>query len=279
MSWSEDGSGHLTLDGAQVRYTGAGGSKANAIWSNGGTGFWEFKVSGNSGTWIGVAPKDKFAPGYGLKGLLFGGPGNLSDGSSLVIGHWGPSFGDGDVIGMRLEQSGDRTVLAYSKNGAGLGFAFDITGWSGEMQPVVSMDGSGQGVTITEGSVPSLDTFLVSGSPGAGVEGDWEGRFKLQVEKTGDKTYRVSAKVGNSMSCTVTEENGTFVSGPVMATKMMPPPHLQQLEQEVSNILEGLTGLRRDGENLILEAGGTQEICKPGAGTGPASKEKIHWMN
>lgn len=281
MSWSEDGSGHLSVDGARVQYTGAGGSKANAIWSTGGgTGFWEFKVSGGPGTWVGVAAQDKFGPGYGLKGLLYGGPGNLSDGSSLVTGHWGPGFGDGDVIGMRLEQTGDRTVLAYSKNGAGLGVAFDITGWSGEMKPVVSMDKTGQGVTISEGPVPALDTFLAPGAPGAGVEGDWEGRFKVQVERTGPASYRVSAKVANSLSCSVTEEEGgRLVRGSVMATKMMPPPHLQQLEQEASSLLQGLTGLRRDGDNLVLEAGAVQEVCRPGAGAGPANKEKIHWMN
>ena len=39
---------------------------------------------GGGGMWVGVATEDRFGPGYGLKGLLYGGPGNLSDGGSLV---------------------------------------------------------------------------------------------------------------------------------------------------------------------------------------------------
>ena len=70
---------------------------------------------------MGVSAEDKFAAGWGMKGLFDGGPGNLSDGSSLVTSRWGPKFGDGDVIGMRLEQTGDKIVLAFSKNGSGLG--------------------------------------------------------------------------------------------------------------------------------------------------------------
>ena len=280
MSWKQDGTDKLSVNGAKVQYNGEGGSKGNALWSEGGTGFWEFKISGVSGTWVGVSGESRFAPGYGMKGLFYGGPGNLSDGNSLVTGHWGPEFGDGDVIGMRLEQDGDKVNIAFSKNGEGLGVAFDISGWSGEeLKPAVSMDKEGQGVEISSGVLPSLDS-LKGSAAGAGnsIEGNWEGRFKLQVEKTGDKTWRVGAKVGNSMSCTVTETDGKFTPGPVMSTKMMPPPHLLQLEQEVSSILENLTGLKREGEHLVLEGAGIIEICKVAPGAGAADKERINWM-
>ena len=36
-----------------------------------------------------------------------------------------------------------------------------------------------------------------------GVEGSWEGRFKLDVSKSGDNAWRVSAHVANNMSCLV----------------------------------------------------------------------------
>ena len=63
-----------------------------------------------------VAERHRFGPGYKLKvssldsisvklplqGLLYGGPGNLSDGSSLVTGHWGPKFATGDNVGMKV---------------------------------------------------------------------------------------------------------------------------------------------------------------------------------
>ncbi|CAH3157050.1 unnamed protein product [Porites lobata] len=95
-----------------------------------------------------------------MKGLFYGGPGNLSDGSSLVTSNWRPKFGDGDVIGMRLEQTCDKTVLAFSKNGSGLGVAFDISRYRGmEFRPAVSMDEAGQGVTISETSTSSFGCF------------------------------------------------------------------------------------------------------------------------
>ena len=37
-------------------------------------------------------------------------------------------FGNGDEVVMRLDQEGERTVIAYSLNGVGLGTAFDVHG-------------------------------------------------------------------------------------------------------------------------------------------------------
>jgi hypothetical protein len=60
---------------------------------------------------------------------------------------------------------------------------------------------------------------------------------------------------------------------------MMPPPHLLELEQEMALILGGLTGMRREGESLILEGAGRAEVCRASAPSTPATKEKINWMN
>lgn len=282
MQWTEDGSGKVGVSGLEVKYVGdSKGAKGNAILNHGGTGSWEFKVSGGQGTWVGVALQDKFGPGYGMKGLFYGGPGNLSDGSSLVTGHWGPRFGDGDVIGMRLEQAAGRTQLAYSKNGVGLGVAFDLSEFDagGEFCPAVSMDTPGQAVTI-DGSSAGMAAFAAARKPGPGIEGDWQGRFSLSVEAAEDAgKYRVCAKVGNSLNCLVSQApDGKLSATPVMSTKMMPPPHLQELEQEVSSMLGGLTGLRRDGDSLVVEGAGKTEICKPADGPGPADKSRVNWI-
>ena len=97
---------------------GGGDSKGNALWvdGEGGPGEWLWKIEEGNGMWIGVAEEARFGPGYQLKvsslnsisvklplqGLLYGGPGNLSDGSSLVTGHWGPKFATGDNVGMKV---------------------------------------------------------------------------------------------------------------------------------------------------------------------------------
>jgi len=280
MSWTDDGSGKLTITGNQIVCTGKH-EKANGIWSTAGSGCWEFKVSGKSGTWLGLCSKDKFGAGYGMKGLFYGGPGNLSDGNSLVTGHWGPKFGDGDVIRMRAEHKDKTTVVSFSKNGAGLGTAFKLEGWKdGEsLCPAVSMDSEGQGVTITQVDMPELSSMEASTTISAGVEGSWEGRFKLDVSKSGDNAWRVSAHVANNMSCLVEQgADGKLKSGPVISTKMMPPPHLQELEREVSGILGSLSSWRRDGDHLILVHGAGEEKLAPAKGPGPATKDNINWI-
>ena len=44
-----------------------------------------------------MSTDNNFGPSYGMNGLIFGGPGNLSDGGSLVTGGWGPKFKAGDT--------------------------------------------------------------------------------------------------------------------------------------------------------------------------------------
>ena len=45
---------------------------------------WKFEVKSGSELWVGVGTENGFATGYGLKAMLFGGPGNLSSGGGLV---------------------------------------------------------------------------------------------------------------------------------------------------------------------------------------------------
>ena len=149
MAWKGDGNEGLSISGHSVQYGGGkGDAKGNALWTDqlASSSYVEFKVSGEPGTWVGVATEANFAAGWGLKGLFYGGPGNLSDGGSLVQSNWGPKFGAGDVIGMQVDQSADRVQIAFAKNGAGLGPAFDIAGWTaGPLHPTVSFNTAGQG--------------------------------------------------------------------------------------------------------------------------------------
>ena len=279
MSWTGDGAGNLLISGSAIHYNGSGGKKGNALWSKGGTGSWEFRISGPSGIWIGVSMPAKFGPGYGMKGLFYGGPGNLSDGNSLVAGQWGPKYEEGDIIGMRIEQNSNKISISFSKNDQRLGIAFDINDWrDGELYPAISMDQPGQGAVLTEANLPNLEGLSRSRVVNEGVEGSWEGRFKLNVEKSGEKEYNLTAKISNVLSCTLTEINGKFSVGNIMSTLMLPPPEMRQLEEEVGLVLADLTGLRREGSSLILEGAGKQEIFQTAAAPGHASRENINWM-
>jgi len=288
MSWTVDESGNAVAGGGEVKHGGAAGSekKGNAMWmdDNVGEGIhcWNLDVSGGKGMWIGVGTQENFGSGYKMKGLMYGGPGNLSDGGALVTGHWGPKFGQGDKIGMRLEVSGDRTTLAFSKNGAGLGVAYDISGWTGSpLRPVVSLDSPDQSIVISRMEACSLETMAPASGPPAGIAGSWQHELECQlsIEAEGAGQWRVGAKVGNSMGCTVTENNGVFSAGPVMSTMMMPPPELQAMETSVNQLLSGITNIAREGNKLVVTAGDRSEKFSVASGSTPATRERVRWMN
>ena len=81
---------------------------------------------------------------------------------------------------------------------------------------------------------------------------DSKGKASLRIKAEGEGKWRVQAKVANNMSCLVTEEAGVFTPGPVMATKMMPVPKLEELENHVSKVISGITKIYRTGNNYLL---------------------------
>jgi len=275
--------------GEAVFHGGAGGSekKGNAMWMDEKVGegvhCWCFDIISGGGMWVGVGTEENFGPGYKLKGLLYGGPGNLSDGGALVAGHWGPKFVAGDKIVMRLEISGDHTTLAFSRNNGGLGVAYDITGWAGgHLRPVVSLDSPDQSVGMTRADTCTLQDMMSAGGPPAGIAGTWqadtEDTWQITIEQEG-AGWRVGAKVANSLGCSVSEDGGVFSAGPVMSTKMMPPPHLQALEDSVKQLLSSITNIAREGDKLVVTAGDRVEKFSVAPGSVPALKEQIRWMN
>ena len=284
MAWKEDGSEQLVLDGAKV--TNIGGKKANAMWvdGQGGAGQWTFTLgsSGQGGVWVGVAEEEMFGPGYQLKGLMFGGPGNLSDGSALVAGHWGPKVEAGDRLDMRLEVN-DAVVLSFRHNGKPLGAAFHINNWTGgALRPVVSLSSKEQEINIAASSLSAKDFALKPGSDnGDTVEGKWTAEdLEVMIAKENSSSWRLSAKVANSISATVARtEDGGWSVGSVISTQMMPPPHLEAKERAFATLLTNLTDLRLEGTNLALVARESVHILSPAIPSPPVTREKIRWLN
>merc|ERR1719278_156758 len=285
MAWRGDGSEQLAVEGGEVRNTG--GKKANAIWvdGDGGAGEWTWTVgqSGSGGLWVGVAEEARFGPGYQLKGLMFGGPGNLSDGSSLVTGNWGPKLQPGDTLDMRLEVAGSSTTLSFCHNKKPLGAAFEIANWAGEaLRPVVSLTSKDQAITIAPSSLPA-DHFTLRSEPGeGGVEGRWSGEnLEVRISKESPTSWGVSATVANTISATVSlTEDGRLTVGPLRTTLVAPPPHLQTKEAAFSQLLSQLTKLTREGSNLLMVGEDNLKLTlTPAIPLGPATKEKIRWLN
>ena len=71
--------------------------------------------------------------------------------------------------------------------------------------------------------------------------------LEIVVSEGSEASWRLSAKVGNRMNCQLREEGGRLKAGPVISTRMMPPPELRELENNVSDILGNLTDIQRNG--------------------------------
>ena len=69
----------------------------------------------------------------------------------------------------------------------------------------------------------------------------------IWIKEEGDKLI-VSVKVAvNTIWVTLRQEEGKWVGGPVMSTKMMPVPALESLEKEMSDLLSNISDIRREG--------------------------------
>ena len=279
MSWKEDGSSQLRVEGNQVSHAGEGKSKANAIWSTGGSGYWEFKLQGETGIWLGLSNEENFAAGYSIKGLFYGGPGNLSDGKGLLRGNFGPKLNDNDVVGMKVEQKDGHTDVSFSHNGLGLGTAFNIEDWNGPVHPTVSLNSPGQSVTLLSGDMSAANTTNVS-KPGPGPLGNWAGKFNLSITQ-GVSELKISSKVENNyliLTSAAAAADGILTPNVVVGTKKMASPENQELEKEVFKFLEGLTRFRREGDKLIVESSGGNQEFSHAPPVPPVLKTDIFWM-
>merc|ERR1712098_880595 len=109
------------------------------------------------------------------------------------------------------------------------------------------------------GRYASTDKMSIEGKYQIAEEGK---EVSLTIKAEGEGKWRVQAKVANNMSTLVTEKDGVFIAGPVMSTRMMPPPELQELEREISNLLGGLTNILKMGKILLLKEVDLQKDSK-----------------
>ena len=113
------------------------------------------------------------------------------------------------------------------------------------------------------------------------VEGKWMAEdLEVMIAKENSSSWRLSAKVANSISATVTRtEGGGWSVGSVISTQMMPPPHLEAKERAFTTLLTNLTDLRLEGTNLALVARESVQILSPAISPPPVTREKIRWLN
>ena len=82
------------------------------------------------------------------------------------------------------------------------------------------------------------------------LQGNCKASVEIVVEEVDGEacSWRLMARVGNRMNCQLRLTEGRLSAGPVISTRMMPPPELLQLENQVSHLLSNLTDVQRNGE-------------------------------
>jgi len=249
---------------------------------------WEVKVEKGAGVWVGLTTPEHFGEGYSLRGLMYGGPGNLGDGNQLLVGGWGPKLEEGDNLLLSLELAGpDKSLISITRNGQNLGLAFNLSGWAGAgaFIPVVSLS-SGQEVSIRDVKGPGLH--------GAGpcptnrdidmeISGAWEGEgIKVRVDKVGQgETYMLSLKLANMITCTVEKhgQDGSLVlQGEVIMTKLMASPEVAKKEQEIVDLLQGIKFIKRNRDNLIITGNSGSLELEKASPKEPVTLQQLPWL-
>mmetsp|Transcript_43684 Transcript_43684/g.170959 ORF Transcript_43684/g.170959 Transcript_43684/m.170959 type:complete len:269 (-) Transcript_43684:556-1362(-) len=236
-----------------------------------------------SATWFGITTKDRFGPGYKLKGVFFGGPGNTSDGSALVKSQFHESgLAEGDLVGMEVDV-GTKLSVKYFVNNCFVGEAFRLNDYPRDesLYPAVSTCGKSELSMKIKDSPPALLNRVPepSGITGKWVpDGDHFGSNKptLSVRGTNDiNQYRVSAKCANTMNASVTISGDSASAGGVMSTLMMTPPEWQDSEKKTMKLLGTLTRFYLDGEKLRIDSSDRSQVFSRARPETPEPTSKV----
>lgn len=258
----------LVADGNTVQYakTSSQSSKYNAMFLGQGSHLvksdFTVRIDSGSGVWIGWVRPSKFAQGWALRALMFGG--NLSDGAGLLRSEFGPWPKQGDVVSTTARVGEDKVLsITFSVNGVALGKGFEIdhSDSVGELFPVVCFGDEDGQVSVLTGGVPSDVSAQQPPPPASGKAGKWEsaGTTKpvgLNIE--GDGTVlTLTFKVSNTIRTSIAQQaDGKWKSnGRGMSTRMMPHGDYAALEQQVSALIssEWISIREVEGEPRFLE--------------------------
>lgn len=251
------------------------GSPANALWKTDSMGLSLqnpsaqcYKITidqADDGIWVGLCPENKFGRGWKLKALCYGGPGNLSDGSALVRQEYGPALKRAGMVVHILAEivTGGRLDVYYAVDGKGLGKAFEIDRLSSNVSPfypVISFCSGSSNVRVSivrEATIPQINFFEPSSSVSSPPScfGSWQCADIPSAKLTLSVDWSLSVKVANIISTNLSPTHPHTSTGRAVDTRMMAPPHLQDVENRVCAMLEGVRNVSLDegtGE-LVIE--------------------------
>lgn len=191
MSWVDDSQGFVKPGSSPVEFVIEGkatsGTPVNARFSTALTqeaGYFEISaVSVKDSCFIGVTSANSFKKGWGCKGLLFGR--NLSSGSALVHGDFGPKVETGSTVGVLTEFQGEgadrKIAVTFWHDGKCLGPAFlsKLADPTTEVFPMVQCSKDGDRFAIAFPAAPAMD------APAEAAADPREGEWMLQSLKVG----------------------------------------------------------------------------------------------
>jgi len=283
--WVSDGSSEIIIsaDSSEIKCQLEGsdcGNVYNGLWKESnegvttGTHYWKIHITelGQESIFVGLTDLDKFQKGWALKGLLYGGPGNLSNGSALIVSEYGPNIKCGNTVGI-LAVFEEKLKVYFDVDGTPLGQAFNlpVSVLSGAF-PVVHFSGNGK-VSITKSSDIPTDLNRLE-SVYEGIEGDWKcieyngsptpikvtgvtgvtiGIFKN--EEDDGKTYSVGLHVINYINFTLYQQDGIWKTSGGMSTLMGGSHELMQLESQMKYLVQTATTVEVDGCVLVISNG------------------------
>lgn len=262
----DDGSGAVKAKHGQyvVQGKSAGDSPVNARFTKelASGSYFEVKVAELKGSsvFIGVGTEEGFKQGYRNKGLYYGGPGNLSDGSAASKLGFGDSVEKGDIIGVLLEKCrivspvAEETItltLYHNKRCLGPAFVSQMAKPGSAIYPIVCSGADGDKFMLRFCSAP-VQRLREPKKYNSPYEGDWAltkafvgpelREFPLatkvgprpvtmHVETKAPGVFMLSLKVANNMNFSASSApNATYKPfdeckiGPGISTRMMPLP-------------------------------------------------------
>mmetsp|Transcript_21955 Transcript_21955/g.36326 ORF Transcript_21955/g.36326 Transcript_21955/m.36326 type:complete len:319 (+) Transcript_21955:98-1054(+) len=230
---------------------------------------------------VGVVKKKEFHQGYKTKGMFYNG--NVTNGSAALTVSFGDHVKASDKVGVLIERESSEAVQAvFYLNNICLGPAFRLESIDANeiFYPCIHVTGE----ATVDYSVPlklPVTTNRQSSHQQGSYIGDWkleklftgpelhefplpEGHDIILIFKGGPANFRFSAKVGNTIGCQIEVEGkqeafDKIKVGPVMGTKMMPPPALQAVESLINESLPILCKMIISDSSLIM-TGATVEL-------------------
>mmetsp|Transcript_23300 Transcript_23300/g.42122 ORF Transcript_23300/g.42122 Transcript_23300/m.42122 type:complete len:315 (-) Transcript_23300:34-978(-) len=288
MAWTDDGSAAVKPGDSlmECKIQGApSGSPANAYFSKPLTSGDYFEIDivemGDSSPFVGVTSSAAFGQGWKCKGLLFGGPGNLSNGGALVRGEFGEELRKGMKIGVLVKMDAGSITVIFYQDGRCLGPAFAARRLSdAEVYPLLHA-GDGDHFCIRFPDRPAAELRRAMGGEALHpADGSWAlsqlfvgpelHEFPLAVKMEGQIVKLKVTVSSPDISCSFRIVNllnfkATSIAdvslapfeklepfGPLASTMMMGPESMMEVEAKISEGLQSLHKWMAQSDSLLL---------------------------